>query len=81
MADVKQENLKGLKFRTSRQVEFDDGNGAKKKRWEPVERDLALDDLLSSRDDGESFHIVTKDGKKYDIPKNPAKGKAGGDAA
>jgi hypothetical protein len=39
----------------------------------PIERPLTLDDLLTQRDDGETFHIVTKDGKKYDVPKSPAK--------
>ncbi|MCZ2418170.1 MAG: hypothetical protein LC132_11615 [Burkholderiales bacterium] len=73
MANVQQKQLEGLKFRTSERKEVAGDDGAKKIKLIPVVRPLVLDDILSQRDDGDSFHVVTKDGKKYDIPKNPAK--------
>jgi len=76
MAKVEEKHLKGLVFKTSVKKEVTE-DGQKKTRYVPVERPLALDDLLSERDDGSAFHIVTKDGRKYDVPKAVAKGDKG----
>lgn len=65
MASVEQKHLKGLVFRTSKIGKGDDG---KKKNF-PVERPLELGDLLSQSDQDDSFKVVTKDGKKYVVPK------------
>lgn len=73
MAKVEQKHLGGLTFRTSVKKEVME-DGRKKARYVPAERPLALDDLLTERDDGSTFHIVTKDGRKYDVPKAAAKG-------
>jgi hypothetical protein len=75
MSEVEQKNLAGLKFRTSIPKEVDE-DGRKKKRHFPIERQLKTSDLLTQRDDGDTFHIVTKDGRKYDILKTPAKNAA-----
>ncbi len=72
MARVELKHLEGLTFRTSEKKEVTE-DGQKKTRYIPIERPLAVDDLLSERDDGDTFHIVTKDGRKYDVPKVPAK--------
>jgi hypothetical protein len=69
MAKVEQKHLGGLIYRTSAKKEVVE-NGQKKARYNPIERPLLLDDLLAERDDGATFHIVTKDGRKYDVPKN-----------
>ena len=74
MAKVEQKHLEGLIYRTSKTVKGEDG----KKKYVPVERELVLDDLLSQSDQGDSFKIVTKDGRKYAIPKVPAKGAKAG---
>ena len=73
MANVQQKHLEGLTYRTSVKKDVADEDGTKKQKSVPVVRPLALDDILSQRDGGDSFHVVTKDGKKYDIPKNPVK--------
>jgi|GEM_PF-1892903 len=82
MAEVEQKHLAGLQFRTSVLKEVAD-DGRKKKRHFSVERQLKTSDLLTQRDDGDTFHIVTKDGQKYNIPKTPAKnaGKDSGEDA
>ena len=70
MANVTQKHLEGLTFRTAKeQKQGEDG----KKKMVGVERPLMLDDLLSQRDTGDAFVVVTKDGKKYTIPKNKPK--------
>jgi hypothetical protein len=74
--ELGQKHLKGLKFKTSEKKEIVE-EGQKKTRYLPIERALKLDDLLSQRDDGATFHIVTKDGRKYDVPKDAKN--AGGD--
>lgn len=68
MAEVEQKHLAGLTFKTSIPKEVDE-DGRKKKRHFPVERPLKLADILSQKDNGDSFHIVTKDGRKYDVLK------------
>lgn len=71
---VEQKQLEGLVYRTSKVIKGDDG----KKKYIPVERALKLDDLLAESDKGDSFVVVTKDGRKHVIAKAPAKGgKAG----
>lgn len=79
MAEVEQKHLAGLTFKTSTSKEIDE-DGRKKKRHFPVERPLKVGDLLTQRDDGDTFHIVTMDGRKYDVPKIPV-AKAPGKAA
>ncbi len=74
MATVEQKHLVELTFKTSKPVKGEDG----KKKFIPVERKLTLADLLDQRDRGDAFVVVTKDGKKYVIPK--AAGKAEKDA-
>ena len=71
MATVEQKHLAELTFKTSKPVKGEDG----KKRFIPQERKLTLADLLDQRDQGDTFIVVTKDGKKYVIPK--ADGKPG----
>lgn len=71
MAEVEQKHLAGLTYKTSTPKEIDEG-GRKKKRHFPVERPLKVNDLLTQRDNGDAFHIVTKDGRKYDVPKTPS---------
>lgn len=73
MAKVEQKHLEGLTFKTSELREVDDGNGGVKKQWYPVVRPLTVADIISQRDDGGSFHIVAGDGRKYDVPKKPAR--------
>lgn len=72
MAKVEEKHLKGLTYRTSEKKEVTE-NGQKKTRYVPIERPLTVNDLLSERDDGSTFHIVTKDGRKYDVPKETKK--------
>lgn len=76
MAKIEQKHLEGLVFRTSTpKVKKEDG--VEKIRNTPVERPLTLDDIMSQRDAGDSFVIVTKDGQKYTIPKDLSAGQAG----
>lgn len=69
MAKVEQKHLGGLTYKTSRTIKGDDG----KKKYIPVERPLVLDHLLDQSDQGNNFVVVTKDGRKHTIPKNPLK--------
>ena len=69
MAKVEQKHLEGLTYRTSKIVKGED----RKKKYIPVERALAVDDLLAQSDKGDSFIVVTKDGRKHVIAKAAAK--------
>lgn len=74
MTQIEQRQLKGLVFRSSeRKPVVEDGR--KKFIHERVERPLTPDDILSATDYDTFTRIVTKDGKKYDIP---LAGKGGG---
>ena len=74
MAEVEQKHLAGLTYRTSekKKIKGDDGDVAVK--YVAFERQLKVSDILSQRDTGDSLTIVTKDGKKYTVPKTPVKG-------
>ncbi len=74
MAKVQQKHLEGLIFRTNEEREVPDADGMKRKKYHLVERPLTVEDVISQQDNGESFRIVTADGRKYDVPKTPAKG-------
>ena len=74
MAKVEQKHLEGLTYRTSKSVKGED----RKKKYIPVERALTVDDLLAQRDKGDSFVVVTKDGRKHVIAKASAKGEKAG---
>ncbi|MDD5348449.1 MAG: hypothetical protein PHT59_07540 [Candidatus Omnitrophica bacterium] len=69
MAKIEQKHLAGLIFRTSVKKEVVK-DGQKKNKSFPTERPLEVTDIISQRDDGDAFHIVTADGRKYDIPKD-----------
>ncbi len=69
--------LKGLKFRTST-VELVEKEGRKVKKFTPVERPLAADDVLSWKDTGSAVVIVTKDGQKITVEKDDEEGKGKG---
>lgn len=65
--------LKGLKFRTSEAKEIEE-DGRKVKRFFPKERPLTPEDVLSSKDYGDSIVLVTADGQKLTIDKTQKKG-------
>jgi hypothetical protein len=69
MIDV--ELLHGLVFRTSQGKQERAEDGRLKTRYIPVERPLTPDDILAEKDLGDQTVIVTKDGRKYTIPKGP----------
>jgi len=73
MAKVEQKHLEGLIFRTSEKREVIK-DGQKRNKFFPVERPLDVKDIIAQRDDGDTFHIVTADGRKYDVSKTPQKG-------
>ncbi len=77
MAEVEQKHLAGLTYRTSekKKIKGDDGDVAAK--YVASERQLKVADILSQKDNGDSLTIVTKDGKKYTVPKTPVKGDGG----
>ena len=60
--------LKGLKFRDSVKKEVIK-DGQKVYQYIPRERDLKSDDVLSSKDYGDTIVIVTSDGQKITIPR------------
>lgn len=64
--------LKGLKFRTSEEKVVTE-DGRKVKKYVPVERDLTPDDVLDWKDYGDDVVIVTADGQKHVVSKNPKK--------
>ncbi|MEA5113027.1 MAG: hypothetical protein VB050_03285 [Geobacteraceae bacterium] len=59
--------LKGLVYRTTTVQKGEQGE----KRIVPVVRDLAPDDVLDWADKGDVIVIVTADGKKHQVEKNP----------
>jgi hypothetical protein len=77
MAQIEQRQLEGLVFRTSKRKDFVE-DGRKKVVTVPVERALRPGDILAQTEHDSFTRIVTKDGKKYDIPRSkskPGKGK------
>lgn len=79
MAKIEQKHLEGLIFGTNEAKEITD-NGMKKTRYFPASRPLTVDDLIAQQDNGNTFHIVAADGRKYDVPKAvPKSAKTGGD--
>ena len=77
MANVQQKHLEGLVYRTAEKKDVVDSDGVKKQKSVSTTRPLMIDDILSARDDGDPFHIVAKDGRKYDVPKTPPPRDAG----
>lgn len=73
MAQIEQKQLDGLVFRTSKRKDVVE-DGRKKVVKVPVERPLRPADILSQTDYDGFSRIVTKDGKKYDIPAAKTKG-------
>jgi hypothetical protein len=65
--------LKGFKFRTSEAKEIEE-DGRKIKKFFLKERPLAVEDVLSLKDYGDSIVIVTADGQKLTIDKTQKKG-------
>jgi len=77
---VEQKHLAGLTFRTSEKKKVRGDDGSISEKYVVVERKLTVADIIAQTDNGGSFTIVTGDGKKYQLPKTPAKG-TGGEAA
>ena len=62
---IEQKQLEGLKFRTTKRKETtEDG----KRKVVPIERSLRVADILTETDHGTHVTIVTKDGRKYNLP-------------
>jgi len=74
MAKVEQKHLEGLVFRTVKTAKGEDG----KKKYVPQERPLTIEDLLAQADKGDTFVVVTKNGRKHVIQKAPVKGAKAG---
>ena len=70
---IEQKQLEGLTFRTAKRKEASE-DGKKKVVNIPIERPLKVADILSETDHGSYTTIVTKDGRKYDIPAAKTKG-------
>ena len=64
---IEQKQLEGLTFRTAKRKEASE-DGKKKVVNIPIERPLKVADILSETDHGSYTTIVTKDGRKYDLP-------------
>lgn len=77
MAEVEQKQLAGLTYRTSEKKKVKGDDGEVTEKYVASERSLKVADILSQKDNGDSFTVVTKDGKKYTVPKTPAKGDGG----
>lgn len=64
---IEQKQLEGLMFRTAKRKET--GTDDKRKVTNiPIERPLRVADILTETDHGSYVTIVTKDGRKYNIP-------------
>ena len=77
MAEAEQKHLAGLTFRTSEKKKIKGDEGEVAEKYVASERKLLVADILSQKDNGDSFTVVTKDGKKYTVPKTPGRGDAG----
>lgn len=66
--------LQGLVFKGAEKKVVDE-DGVKKTKGVPYERPLKMEDVLSWADKGATVVIVTGDGRKYNIEKNPKKGR------
>lgn len=64
--------LVGLKYRSAEEKEVKTDNGPKKKFF-PLERPLNPEDVMDWADKGDYVVIVTADGQKYTVSKNPKK--------
>lgn len=62
--------LDGLKFRDSKPKEVTNEGGRKVIAYSSFERGLEVQDILSTKDYGDYYVIVTGDGRKYNIKKN-----------
>lgn len=71
--------LKGLKYKTSEAKEEKGENGRKKRTFVKVERALKPEDILSWADQGDAVVLVTADGQKLTVAKEPEGKKKGGD--
>ena len=78
MEAINSKLLRGLRFRTSEPKTSQDENGVKKTRHYPMDRALRPDDVLDWKDKGDKVVIVTNDGQKYTVAKEPADEKAKG---
>lgn len=64
---IEQKQLEGLTFRAAKRKETTE-DGRRKVTSIPVERPLKVADILSETEHGTHVTIVTKDGRKYDLP-------------
>ena len=72
MTNVDAKQLKGLVFKGAKPV-IVEVDGQNKTVYEPFQRDLTPDDVLNSREDGNTIIICTADGKKYTLPQTATK--------
>lgn len=70
--NIDQKYLRGLKYRTSEARTVVEG-GRKAVKHTPVERQLRLEDVLDWKDSGDWVVIVTADGQKATVLKEPRK--------
>lgn len=68
MAKIDAKYLKGIKM-TGAEQKLVDKDGRKTFQNIPWERQAREDDVLKYEDNGDSVHIVIKDGRKYDVSK------------
>ncbi len=71
MAKIDAELLKGLKFRTSREITRME-EGKEVKSFVPNEVPLTTENVLSHRDKGDQVIIVAADGQKHVVSKKAA---------
>ena len=73
MAEVNEKYLKGLTFTGAEEKKVTEEDGRKVKKYIPFERPLTAGDLLSVTERGDSIVLVTKDGRKHVVSKDPKK--------
>ena len=68
MAKIESRYLREIKM-TGAEEKKVEKDGRKTTQFIPWERQAKEEDVLKYEDNGDSVHIVMKDGRKYDVPK------------